>query len=664
MVKQIRKQHNSGITLSILGRGDKRPMHAIVHKRDAHPILNPNGNNIHSSSGSKVNVKEVKVPGMFRIVGDGSILNKGVGSVSNFGVGKQSEAVGSDLSKNDGLKQSMSFASAVSKSFGGFGNNKLKYVSTALNDEGREVAVIDPVLEEGTNKWSMTVVGHFIGFQMGYREIVGHLKRMWRLYQLEEVIVNQGMYYFNFKSHEGMQCVIENRPWMLENKPLFVRKWEPGLCMSKLDTYKLPLWVKIYDFPLEAWNIEGISRNASRIDVPIIMDKITTSICEKPYGRAFYARVLVEVDAAKGLVDSVEIWYKNLGKSMILNVEYIWRPSLYGHYKTFGHFSKFCGKAQASMDKKNSGDVNGKSNMAVDTSNSDKDGWQNVDYRRGNRSNQQDSFNRFRGTSGFNGYNGRGNVGYRGRGDYNSQGRNSFVKNGVKENLGKYVLVKNKEKVVSVDECLITDEFMKSGLSSGVDKLSKEDVAGEGGSKVDLSETEETDLLAGVKVKESAGMDDISMTNRFDILNDGIEEEELDVWEDVRFKVLSAYNTGIPIVDEDTRDWSDDMVLFYKKSWSERSIANKNLSELRMIKLIENLHSRIVQLRDHRLGNARKIALKLVKDTDKAIGVKSNKSLFDKYFNQTCREITHKVKELQWDKSRFEVDLFMLSKRE
>ncbi|GJT92142.1 RNA-directed DNA polymerase, eukaryota, reverse transcriptase zinc-binding domain protein, partial [Tanacetum coccineum] len=528
------------------------------------------------------------VPDMFRIVGDGSILNKGVGYVSNFGVGQQSEAVGRDLSKNDGLKQSMSFASAVSKSFGGFGNNKLKYVSTALNDEGREVAVMDPVLEEGTNKWSMTVVGHFIGFQMGYREIVGHLKRMWRLYQLEEVIINQGMYYFNFKSHEGMQCVIENRPWMLENKPLFVRKWEPGLCMSKLDTSKLPLWVKIYDIPLEAWNVEGISRIASRIDVPIIMDKITTSICEKPYGRASYARVLVEVDAAKGLVDSVEIWYKNL----------------------------------ASMDKKKSGDVNGKSNMAADTSNSDKDGWQNVDYRRGNRSNQQDSFNRFGGTSGFNGYNGRGNVGYRGRGDYNSQGHNSFVKNGVKENLGKYVPVKNKEKVVSVNECLITDEFMKSGLSSGVDKLSKEDVAGEGGSKVDLSETEETDLLAGVKVKESAGMDDISMSNRFDILNDGIEEEELDVWED--------------------------------KIWSERSIANKNLSELRMIKLIENLHSRIVQLRDHRLGNARKIALQLVKDTDKAIGAKSNKSLFDKYFNQICREITHKVKELQWDKNMIE----------
>ncbi|GJT92144.1 zinc knuckle CX2CX4HX4C containing protein [Tanacetum coccineum] len=222
---------------------------------DENPMLNPNAKGSQSTNGKGLSLNEVKVPGMFKIIGDGSMLKKGVGSVSNFEVGDQNSA-GRGLSNNGGLRQSVSFAR-------------------------REVAVMDPVLEEGIDKWSMTV------------------------------------------------CVIENGPWMVENKPLFVRKWEPGLCMSKPDTSKLPLWVKIYDIPLEAWNVEGISRIASRIGVPIIMDKITTLICEKPYGRASYARVLVEVDVAKGLVDSVEIWYKGLGKSMILNVEYGWRPFLF-----------------------------------------------------------------------------------------------------------------------------------------------------------------------------------------------------------------------------------------------------------------------------------------------------------------------------------------------
>ncbi|GJR00894.1 zinc knuckle CX2CX4HX4C containing protein [Tanacetum coccineum] len=515
MVDETGLNVNSGIINDILmgnsglGSNGSDAMAEIPVPFDENPILNPSGNSNNSSNSGKVNLKEVKVPGMFKIVGDGSMLKKGVGSVSNFGVGDQSSAA-------------------------------------AMNDEGREVAVMDPVLEEGIDKWSMTV--------------------------LEEVIVNQGLYYFHFKSHEGMQSVIENGPWMVENKPLFVRKWEARLCMSKLDTSKLPLWVKIYDIPLEAWNVEGIIRIAIRIGVPIIMDKITTSICEKPYGRASYARLLVEVDAAKGLVDSVEIWYKNLGKSMMLNVEYVWQPSLCDHCKTFGHFSKFCSKAQASVDKENKGEVKVKNNLSAGNVNNDQDGWQNVNYRR--------------------------------------------------ENLSKYVPVKNKEKVVNVDECLVTDEVIKSKSSSGADKLNKDDAV-----KDDLGKRGCNVKSIGVNGQESTGMDDISMSNRFDVLIEENEEEGLDTWEDVRIQVLSACNSGVPIVDE------------------------------------ENLCSRIVQLKSHRHENARRSALQLVKETDETTGIKSNKSLFDKYFNQCCKEIDIKVKELQWDKRRFEVDIFMMSKK-
>ncbi|GJS50263.1 hypothetical protein Tco_0600384 [Tanacetum coccineum] len=235
---------------------------------------------------------------------------------------------------------------------------------------------------------------------------------------------------------------------------------------------------------------------------------------------------------------------------------------------------------------------------------------------------------------------------------------NSFVSNEVKEIVSKYVPVKNKEKVVNVDECLVTDEVMKSKPSSGADKLNKDDAV-----KDDLGKRGCNGKSTGVNGQDSNGMDDISVSNRFDVLIDENKEEVLDDWEDVRFQVLSACNSGVPIADEVTSCWSDDMIRFYKKSWSERSIANKSLSELRVMKLWENLCSRIVQLKSHHNENARRSALQLVKETDNTTGVKSNKSLFDKYFTQCCREIDIKVKELQWDKRRFEVDLFMMSKK-
>ncbi|GJY64612.1 zinc knuckle CX2CX4HX4C containing protein [Tanacetum coccineum] len=223
-------------------------------------------------------------------------------------VGSTSAMNDETMGENGDGRKASSFVNAVqgmSKS----GNNKLKLIPGRINELGKEVVDMDPVIEEGSKAWVMTLVGYFVGLKMSHREILGHLRRMWRAYHLDEIIMNEcGLYFFKFKSDEGMQFVLENGPWLVD----------------------------------EAWNVEGISRIASRIGNPIIMDRITTSMCEKAYGRASFAHVLVEVEAAKGLVDSVEVCYKALGRSMELRVEYPWRPPVCSHCKVFGHNDDKC----------------------------------------------------------------------------------------------------------------------------------------------------------------------------------------------------------------------------------------------------------------------------------------------------------------------------------
>ena len=97
-----------------------------------------------------------------------------------------------------------------------YGSNKLKWVPCAMN-KGRIVVDMDPVIEEGSKKWGLTVVGYFVGMKMSYRDIVRHLKRMWRQYQLEEIIVNEsGLYFFKFRTEEGLQALVENGPWLVD----------------------------------------------------------------------------------------------------------------------------------------------------------------------------------------------------------------------------------------------------------------------------------------------------------------------------------------------------------------------------------------------------------------------------------------------------------------
>ena len=68
---------------------------------------------------------------------------------------------------------------------------------------------------------------------------MGHLKRMWRPYFFDDAILNEcGIYFLKFKAEEGMQYVLENGPWLVEGKPLFVQKWEAGMCMIKPEPIK------------------------------------------------------------------------------------------------------------------------------------------------------------------------------------------------------------------------------------------------------------------------------------------------------------------------------------------------------------------------------------------------------------------------------------------
>ncbi|GKF85796.1 zinc knuckle CX2CX4HX4C containing protein [Tanacetum coccineum] len=131
---------------------------------------------------------------------------------------------------------------------------------------------------------------------------------MWGRHGLGEIIVdNSDISFFKFKSIEGMNFVIEQSSWMVNGRPFVVQKWDPAVCIEKADPCKIPIWIKLLNVPLKAWSTRGISALVSRLGRPIMMDNVTASMCYKGTCRAGYARILVEVDAKKGLQSQIEI---------------------------------------------------------------------------------------------------------------------------------------------------------------------------------------------------------------------------------------------------------------------------------------------------------------------------------------------------------------------
>nr|GEV14228.1 hypothetical protein [Tanacetum cinerariifolium] len=229
---------------------------------------------------------------------------------------------------------------------------------------------MDPTIDEGIKKWGLTIVGHFVGFKMSYWDIVGHLKRIWRPYQLDEIIMNEeGLYFIKFKFQDGLQSVIENGPWLVDHKPLFVQRWVAGICLEKPEPARIPLWV-------------------------------TTSMCEKGFGRASFARVLIKVEASKGIVDSVEAWYRKLNGSMNLRVEYAWKPPLCNHCCVFGHSFKGCNNRVLSNEEvkernEAKNQASGKSGMNMGRGGSNIRGRGRFNYRGGVNGGQVNVENRY-----------------------------------------------------------------------------------------------------------------------------------------------------------------------------------------------------------------------------------------------------------------------------
>nr|GFB83722.1 hypothetical protein [Tanacetum cinerariifolium] len=109
-------------------------------------------------------------------------------------------------------------------------------------------------------------------------EINYHLFRMWGKYGLRKITsIGNGNYVFKSNNESGLQTVIENGVWIVNNKPMVEQKWDIDVDINKVEPDKLPIWVKL--------------------------------MCKHGIGRLGYARVLIEVKAKKGLPESIDIQY-------------------------------------------------------------------------------------------------------------------------------------------------------------------------------------------------------------------------------------------------------------------------------------------------------------------------------------------------------------------
>ena len=214
---------------------------------------------------------------------------------------------------------------------------QLKYTKHPRTMERVKISMPSELIFAGSKAWNNTLVGYFIGKRLPYSLVRNFSARLWNKAGLFSMhATDSGYFFFKFNSKEASDAVLEGGPWYLAGQPIILKNWHVGLELTKEAQSTIPIWVNIYNIPLEYWNPEGLGFIASAIGKPLHVHKMTAS-CQ----RLSFARLCIEVSADFELVKEFDIEFadpvsKELQK-ITLKVEYQWTPVRCAKCRKFGY---------------------------------------------------------------------------------------------------------------------------------------------------------------------------------------------------------------------------------------------------------------------------------------------------------------------------------------
>ncbi|KAE8735791.1 Detected protein of unknown function [Hibiscus syriacus] len=160
-------------------------------------------------------------------------------------------------------------------------SNDFEYFPPNVRDGTPIVLPPSEILDAGISEWKLSLVGQFIGVMPSFTSVQRIADNLWSKALLGSRVqvstAGKNLFIFSFNSESTRDWVVDNGPWHVQNKTLILRKWEPNLQSLSFDLTKIPIWVHLYNVPLELFTRVGLSYISSAIGFPLSMDLITVS---------------------------------------------------------------------------------------------------------------------------------------------------------------------------------------------------------------------------------------------------------------------------------------------------------------------------------------------------------------------------------------------------
>ncbi|KAI8560219.1 hypothetical protein RHMOL_Rhmol04G0239000 [Rhododendron molle] len=178
-----------------------------------------------------------------------------------------------------------------------------QYFPPTMEGERITVSLPSAVEAQGAMKWKDCLVEHFVDKKIPFLAVrsVAFKKRV--DYGLVDVLSNdKGFYFFQFGSKDAYRQIVESGPWHFGGRLMVLQIWHPDIEYEKERLAKLPIWIQLFNVPLQFWIAEGLSYIASFVGKPLYVDELTETA-----KRISYANICVEVDVTASLPHSVDL---------------------------------------------------------------------------------------------------------------------------------------------------------------------------------------------------------------------------------------------------------------------------------------------------------------------------------------------------------------------
>ncbi|KAK4380970.1 hypothetical protein Sango_3012800 [Sesamum angolense] len=230
-------------------------------------------------------------------------------------------------------------ASAKPSFAGLFSNNRKLTMENKLSKfhiEDGTITLESDDLTDVRAKLGFCIVGYIAGKFPGMQAICALSKTWGASFQQHD----SGWLVFRFARDDDRQRILAGGPCFIYGRPLLLKPIPDCFEFKEDDISLTPVWATLPSLPLECWHPNALGKIGSRLGTPIAMDSLTMRM-----ERVSYARILVEVDASKALVDHVEFKLPN-GVTRRQPIVYEYTPKFCTECNRFGHHKSSCGDNQ------------------------------------------------------------------------------------------------------------------------------------------------------------------------------------------------------------------------------------------------------------------------------------------------------------------------------